>query len=64
MSTTREPPKAVCVPDDPPVLVLDLAAALAHLADDHVHALQDVQRLEADDQRGRRAYRSRFPDER
>ena len=35
--------------DDAPVLVLDLAAALGELAQDHVDRLQDVERLEARD---------------
>ena len=37
------------VGDDAPVLVLDLAAALGELAQDHRDRLQDVQRLEAGD---------------
>ena len=35
------------VGDDALVLVLDLAAALGELAQDHVDRLQDVERLEA-----------------
>ena len=34
--------------DDALVLVLDLAASLVDLLDDHVHALEDVERLEPD----------------
>ena len=44
--------RVALVGDDAPVLVLDLAAALGELAQDHLDRLEDVERLEAgDDQR-------------
>src|ERR1700726_2157959 len=40
--------RVAIVVNDPLVLVLDFAASLLYLLDDHVHALEDVERLESD----------------